>query len=158
NGKTVTIRCGKSSLSGKVQNDSSVKGIALKLADGPEMTVGPDQLEAADINAFAPAQDGAEKAEDLHRRGLLFLAANDPAKSKEFFKAAREAGLGDAVNPYLERLEVIELGELEIAARKCWTAAEALFTGKQWKEAQVAYAGFQAEFGKTKTFAQVVAQ
>jgi serine/threonine-protein kinase len=158
NGKTVTIRCGKSSLSGKVQNDSSVKGIALKLADGPEMTVGPDQLEPADIHAFAPVSEGAEKAEDLRRRGLLFLAVNDLAKSKEFFKAAREAGLGDAANAYLERIEALELGELEIAARKCWAAAEVLFNAKQWKEAQVAYAGFQAEFGKTRTFAQNGAQ
>jgi len=156
-GKSLSIKCGKNSLSGKVQEDPDTKGITLKLADGPEMTIGPEQLEAADINVLAVPLEGAEKPEDLRRRALLFLAVNDVTKSKELFKAAREAGLGDAIDPYLERLEILEVGDLELSARKSWAAAETLFNAKQWKEAQLAFAAFQAQYGKTKTFAQSAA-
>ena len=152
-GKAVTLKRGKSTLSGKLVPDA--KGITLKLADGPEMTLTLDQLDAADIQTFAPPVTGAGQGEDLRRRALLlFYAGDDFAKAKELFSAAKEAGMGDAVDPYLERLKAREVGETEVRAQKDWAAAESLFTAKRWEEAQAAYTAFKINDATTAVYTQ----
>lgn len=157
-GKSVTLKKGKGSLSGLVSAAQSPSGVTLTLGDGPEITVAPDQLEARDIDTFAPAADGAEKGEDLRRRGLIYLALGDAHKAREFLKAAHDAGLAGDFTQYLERADVIELGEVEVHARKDFADAEALFAAKKFKEAQLAYLAFSLSYAKTKYLASISAQ
>ena len=132
----------------------------LTLSEGPEITITPDQFEPGDIDAFAPAQEGAEKGEDLRRRGLLYLYTSDVHKARELLKAAQEAGAGkpESFAQYFERADILEWGEVEVKARKDFAEAEALFIGKKYKEAQLAYLAFSAMYAKTKFLASVAAQ
>ena len=158
-GKNISLNRGKSVLAGKVVNDPSGKTITVKLAEGPEMAIGIDQLEARDINTrsrrphrwTAPQQSRGPAPP----RCLLFLAADDLPRPSEFFKAAQAAGLGDALKPYFDRIELVELGEFEVHARQDWAEAEAQFQAKRWEDALRSYTHFKDTHAKTKYFAEV---
>ncbi|MCW8132365.1 MAG: protein kinase [Planctomycetota bacterium] len=152
-GEKVTLTKGASKLSGTIKNEPGAPGVSLKMADGPEFALGPEQLDAADADAYAPPKAGEAAREDFRRRGLLFMAAGDFARAGAFFTQARDAGLGEAQR-YLDRLEVYALGEKEVAARKAWTALEELFATKRWKEIKRALEGYKDEFGATKWAAE----
>ncbi|MCK6474126.1 MAG: protein kinase [Planctomycetes bacterium] len=153
-GETVVVHKGPLELTGKVMPAGTGNGLPLKLKDGPEMVVNAKDLSVADVFAYtALPKDDKAWGEWTRRRGLLVLAAGETAKAREFFQKAGGAGLGDAVKPYLDWIEVLELGEVEVRARKAWDEAEGLFTAKQLKEAHLAYSAFKAEYAKTKTFA-----
>lgn len=153
-GETVVVHKGPLELTGKVMPAGTGNGLPLKLKDGPEMVVNAKDLSVDDVFAYtALPKDDKAWGEWTRRRGLLVLAAGDHAKAREFFTKAGGAGLGDAVKPYLDWIEVLELGEVEVRARKAWNEAEALFAAKQLKEAHLAYSAFKAEHGKTKTYA-----
>ena len=152
-GKPVTLRKGNLAFTGKIMDDAKRDSVTLKVDNGPELSLGADQLSAQDVDAFAPQ---AADAEALRRRGLLFLAAGDKeglAKAKEYFIKARDAGLGVGAAPYLERIEVSERGEVEVAADKAWLKAEALFDDKNYKEAAEAYEAYTQKYSTTKSVA-----
>ena len=157
-GKAITLNRGKTTISGKVKDEPSGKRINLELADGPEMSIGVDQLEARDINSFAPPVDGAGKAEDARRRGLLFFVTGDFAKAKSWFKTAQESGLGDVAKAYLDRIEILELGEVEVHARKDWADADVIFQAKRWDDALKAYTLFGQMYAKTKYGVQMAGE
>lgn len=149
-GESVTLTKGTSKLSGNIKNDPAAAGVSLKMTDGPEFTLGPEQLDAADVDAFAPIQVGEDAKEDFRRRGLLFMASGDFAKARTYFEKARDAGLGESAQQYLERLEVYALGEKEVAARKSWTSLEELFATKRWREIKQALEAYREQYGATK--------
>ena len=149
-GQTVGLRKGGTVLSGKIVDDPRSKGVTLNIG-GPELTLSGEQLHPQDVDAHAPRLPQA--GEDLRQRGVLFLAAGDLKTAKDLFTKAREAG-GAAAELYLDYLTVLEVGEVEAAAKNAWAAAEALYAEKRLKEAEDAYVAFQQKCAATKTLAQ----
>ena len=151
-GKSVSLKKGSGVLSGKIEKEAKADSVTLKVADGPEFTLNSEQLHIQDVDTYA---DNATP-EDLRRRGLLYLAAGDKdslVKAKMFFIRSRDGGLAVA-GQYLDRIAALELGEVEVAAEKAWAKAEAFFAEKRLKEADEAYAAFQAKYAKTKVMAR----
>jgi formylglycine-generating enzyme required for sulfatase activity/DNA-directed RNA polymerase subunit RPC12/RpoP len=143
-GSVVTLK--KGAMTGTVKAEPNVDGIVLALKDGPELTVTTSQLNAEDIDSLLPPEKGAGKAEDLRSRGLLFQAAGDADRAEDYFIKARDAGSGDAVAPYLERIAGSKLELREAAALESWKKAELLFTNKNWKAAKQAYETLQHDY------------
>jgi formylglycine-generating enzyme required for sulfatase activity len=121
-------------------------GIMLAMKDGPEIKITTAQLDTDDVNNLLLPEPGAGKAGDLRRRGLLFLAAGETARADNYFSKARDAGLGDAVAPYLERIAALKLVEREAAAFEEWKKAEGLFASKNWKSAKLAYETLERDY------------
>ncbi|MBE7463708.1 MAG: protein kinase [Planctomycetes bacterium] len=161
-GERVALKKGGTTLQGVIADSAGRPGVTLRLEGKMELTVSAAQLEAADVDAYAAAPHtaaegaaiGATPAEAHRRRGLLFLAAGDFAKAKAHFIAARDGGLGVAVQPYLERLVAYELGEAELLAQRTWQKAEQQFQAQAWKDARGSYEAFQNEHGKSQEFAK----
>ena len=162
-GRTITLKQGAGTLTGKVKDDSSGLGVALEVS-GALLTLRTEQIHVDDLDAYAPIAAGGQpvtepgqrltRPEDLRRRGLLFLYAGNAPKAKEFFTQARDAGLGAAATPYLDRITALEVGETEAAALKSWERAEQLFAAKNMKAAQEAYAAFERDHAKSQTVAK----
>ncbi|MBI3831781.1 MAG: serine/threonine protein kinase, partial [Planctomycetes bacterium] len=87
-GEKVTLTKGNAKLTGTVKDAPGTAGVSLKLSDGPEFTLGPEQLDAADVDAYAPKPAGEAAKENLRRRGLLFLASGDFPKARAYFTQA----------------------------------------------------------------------
>jgi hypothetical protein len=155
-GKTISLKRGKSALSGSATVDPSRPGITLKTSSGLEMAFAPEQFQAQDIDAYAPRAQGREKADDLRARALLFLDINEIGKAREYMKSAQDAGA--SVTALAERIAALENDELENRAKLDWTAAETAFSLKRWDAAQKAYLNFQTAHAKTKTFAALANQ
>ncbi|MCY3018150.1 MAG: serine/threonine-protein kinase [Planctomycetota bacterium] len=106
-GKTVTLKKGNGTITGKVKDDPKSKGITLDVG-GPEIALPAEQIHVEDIDQYAP--NIAHAVENLRRRGLLFLYAGDGAKAKEYFTKAQDAGLRAGAEPYLNRIAGLETG------------------------------------------------
>jgi len=144
NGTVVTLK--KGTMTGTVKVETNKDGVALVLKEGPELTLSTSQLDADDVNGLLLSETGASKAEDLRRRGLLFLAAGETAKAEDYFIKARDTGLGNAVVPYLERIAALKLEIREGTALEAWKKAEGLFASKNWKAAKQDYEIFQRDY------------
>jgi formylglycine-generating enzyme required for sulfatase activity/serine/threonine protein kinase/outer membrane biosynthesis protein TonB len=147
---TVTLRIRGITMSGSVKDEPNRTDLSLVVRDGPEMSIKADQLDAQDVDTFAPAETGSAKAQDQWRRGLVFLAAGNTAKAEDYFSKARDGGWGDAVR-YMDRLASVKTAAREALAQESWKKAEALFGYKNWKGAKQAYASFQTDFGSSET-------
>ena len=152
-GATVTLTLRGTKMTGTVKDDPAHNDLALALRDGPEMTIKADQLDAQDVDSFAPVETGENKAIDLRRRGLLFLAAGETAKAEAYLIQARDAGLGNAIAPDLERIAAVKLNDKESVALEAWKKAEGLFSKKNWKEARQSYQTFQREHARSAALA-----
>lgn len=151
-GKSITLVVAGRPLTGTVKWDARRNDLALRMAGGAEISLSTDQLNPAALAQLLPAAEGAARAEDLKRRGLLSMLMGDTAGAKGYFKAAQTAGLGAAAEPYLQRLAEFELGETEAAAARSWQHAEALYETQKWKEAVEAYTGYQKKFSGSRHF------
>ncbi|MCW8132592.1 MAG: protein kinase [Planctomycetota bacterium] len=151
-GEKISLSKGNTKLNGTLKDNGGDRAVGLKLAEGPEFSLSGEQLEADDVDAHAPA--GQDAKEGLRRRGLLYLADGDFARGKDFFAKARDAGLGDAAAPYLERIERLETGDLELKARRDWAEAEAAFKSGKLKEAHLMYLNFERAHAKAKAYAE----
>jgi hypothetical protein len=123
-GKTISLKKGSSAISGTISTDTRADQVAVKVSNGPELTMSSTMLHVQDVDTHAPNAG----PEDLRRRGLLYLAAGDKdslVKARVNFILARDAGLN--VDHYLERITILEMGEVEAAADKAWKKAEAIF-------------------------------
>src|SRR6185503_17201641 len=109
-----------------------------------------DQMDVQDVDFYAPPGSGGSNAGDLRLRGLLFLASGEFAKARDYFTKSRDAGLGDAIKPYLDRMDLIDQGEKEVGARKAWMEVTSLYNAKRWKEAKLALESFKEGFGTTE--------
>jgi len=147
-GKEVALKKGAGTIKGKIKADAAGKGVTLDIG-GPVMTINADQVHVDDIDQFAPKQ--ANAADDLRRRGIMFLYAGNVSKAKDYFTKAQDAGLGDKAAPYLDRITALEMGEIEAAALKAWENSEKLFAAKSMKAAKDAYETFEKQHGKTAT-------
>jgi|GEM_PF-546908 len=147
-GKEVALKKGAGTIKGKVKDDAAGRGVTLDIG-GPVMTINADQVHVDDIDQFAPKQ--ANAADDLRRRGIMFLYAGNVSKAKDYFTKAQDAGLGDKAAPYLDRITALEMGEIEAAALKAWENSEKLFAAKSMKAAKDAYESFEKQHGKTAT-------
>jgi len=145
-GEEISLRKNNSVMKGKVKKDGAA-GVTLVMDKGMELMLSAEQLEADDVDRYLPR---SHNVEDLRRRGLLFLAAGQASKARDYFTQAQSAGLGDFAKPYLERIEVLALGENEVKAKKAWLAGEELFNAKKWKEAQDAFVAFEKSAAGTK--------
>jgi formylglycine-generating enzyme required for sulfatase activity len=145
-GSTVTLTIRGAKMTGTVKDDPDHTDIMLALRDGPEMTIRADQLDAQDVDLYAPVETGAGKANDMRRHGMLFLAAGEMAKAEDYFFKARDAGMVDATAPYLERIAALKVDAKEAAAADAWKKAEILFASKNWKGAAEAYEKFQRDY------------
>jgi len=152
-GSTVTLTMRGAKITGTVKDDSNHTDLALALRDGPEMTIRADQLDVQDVDAYAPVETGIAKAKDLGMRGLLFLAAEEMAKAEEYFTKARDAGLGNGVMPYLERIKALKSEAREAAAFEVWKKAEGLFASKNWKAAKQAYEALERDYAGSAALA-----
>lgn len=154
-GKNVTLTVAGRPLTGTVKWDARRNDLALRVAGGAEVSLNADQLDLTVLSQLLPPVEGAARAEDLKRRGLLCLLAGDAAGAKGFFKSAQAAGLGETAAAYLQRAAELELGETEAGAARSWQQAEALYEAKKWKEAAEAYAGYQKKFSSSRHFSKV---
>ncbi|MCY3019108.1 MAG: SUMF1/EgtB/PvdO family nonheme iron enzyme [Planctomycetota bacterium] len=145
-GKQVTLKKGSGTISGKVVDDAKRDGITINVG-GPEMTLRADQIHVDDIEQYAPRTGNV--GADLRQRGIMYLAAGNAAKAKEYFTKPQTFN----PEPYLDRITALELGEIEAAALGAWNKAEALFNRKAMKEAKDAYDAFTKQHGQTKTAA-----
>jgi outer membrane protein assembly factor BamB len=136
----------KGALKGTVKAEPNQDGVSIVLAEGPELLVSTSQLDVDDVCNLLPLENGANKADELRLRGLLFMAAGDALRAEDSFTKAREAGLGDAVTPYLDRLGDIKREARETAAADTWTKAEGLFVSKSWKAARQMYETLQRDY------------
>ena len=152
-GSTVTLTMRGAKITGAVKNDPNRTDLTLALRDGLELTMKADQLDAQDVDAYAPVETGDAKAKDQRRRGLLFLAAGDTAKAEEYFTKARDSGLGNALDPYLGRIAALRLDGREAVALDAWKKAEGLFANKNWKAATQAYEIFQRDHARSAALA-----
>jgi len=146
-GTAVTLTVRGARLTGRVKVDLiHADRLILMLRDGPETTIGSEQIDVQDVDAFAPVEMGNFAAQDLRKRGLLFLSAGEFVKAEGYFIKARDLGLGNAVAPYLERIAAHKLDEKDAAALTAWKLAEGLFENKNWKAAQHAYEALQRDY------------
>jgi len=150
-GSVVALK--KGTMSGTVKVVPDRDGLALALNDGPELTVTTSQLDADDVCNALPLDNGAGKAEDLRRRGLLFMAAGDTTKAEDYFTRARDAGLGKEIEPYLERFASLKSEIKESMAADAWKKAEVLFAAKSWKSSRQAYETFQHDYAGSAALA-----
>lgn len=153
-GAKVTLRRGNATLTGTIKAAPGGTGVGLKLAEGPEFSLGAEQLDANDVDTHAPIGPAGQERDNFKRRGLLFFAAGDFAKARECFARARDAGLPDA-QFYFDKLERVEFGEAEARAKRDWAAAEERFKAQQYKEAHLQYLAFAQQHAKTKVHAEV---
>lgn len=107
-GQEVTLKRGPLRVKGTILRARGDRAVSLKLANGPEMTIAANQLDAVDVDKHAPPPSGASRAKGLLRRGLLFLAAGDLGKAKSLFVQARAAGIGPAIRSYLDRVLILQ--------------------------------------------------
>jgi len=138
---------------GTLRSDPNRADLALALHEGPEMTIKADQLTVQDVDVYTPLDTSAGKANDLRQRGLLYLAAGDTVQAERYFVKARDAGLGSAITPYLERIAALKLDIKEAAAAAAWKKAEGVFANKNWKAAKETYDAFQHDFAGTAALA-----
>ena len=150
-GKNVKLTRGASVIGGELSDAPQVQGVALKI-DGGSMTFSPEQLDARDVDAHVPVDGGASQAEDLRRHALLFMAAGVPAKAREYFTHAQQAGVSEPLDGYLKYLDIMEFGEKELGARDAWAVAEKLYAEKKFPELKAAYQNFQKQFSGTQLF------
>ena len=148
-GKPVKLFRGANTVGGDLIDAPQNQGVALKV-DGANMNFTPEQLDARDVDA----NTATEGAEDLRRHALLFMAAGNPAKAREYFVKAQQAGLSEPLDGYLKYLDISEFGEKELAARDAWAQAEKLYADKKLPEVKAAYQNFQKQFAGTKTLAE----
>ncbi|MGD0094824.1 MAG: SUMF1/EgtB/PvdO family nonheme iron enzyme, partial [Planctomycetota bacterium] len=161
-GQQVALKKGGTVFKGKVVNEPKPDSVTFDMGDRAQMTFSAMMLSLEDVDQYAPGSAGVPPAgagkmpalpEDLRRRGLLYLYAGQVAKAKEYFTKAADAGGTPAVQPYLDRITALEVGEIEAAALKGWEKAEKLFTAKDMKGAKAAYETFERDHGKTQTAA-----
>ena len=150
-GKMVTLKKGAGAITGKVTDDASGKGVTLDIG-GPVMTVSPERIHVDDIDANAPKL--ADAVENLRRRGIMFFYSGNIQKAKDYFTKAADAGGTSTVQPYLDRIATIAMGEIEVAAQKGWENAEKLFAAKNMKAGKDAYEAFEKQYGQTQTAAK----
>jgi len=149
-GERITLHRGKDAFEGTIKDEPKAGSLTLQLAAGPELALTADLLDPRDIEIFATADVAPNAGELFRRKGLLMLAAGDFASAKKNFTSAKDAGLGDAVAPYLLRLEELELGETEVQARTAFAALDALAKAQKWKELAAAGTVFTEKYGATK--------
>jgi formylglycine-generating enzyme required for sulfatase activity len=142
-GQQVTL---KKTFNGKVVNDPKPDVVTLDMG-GAQTALTVLDLSLEDVDKYAPSAGNA--GADLRLRGIMYFAAGNVAKAKEYFKNPKTLN----PEPYLDRLTAIELGETEAAALSAWNKAEALFNRKAMNEAKDAYDFFTQQHGQTKTAA-----
>jgi len=150
-GTVVALR--KGTITGTVKTESNKAGVSIALKEGPEFMLSIDQLDADDVVNLLPLEDGEGKAEELRRRGMLFLTAGDVAKAEEYLTRARDAGAGKSSARYLEQIAALKAEKREAAALDAWKKAEGLFASKSWKAAQQAYQALQRDYAGSVTLA-----
>ena len=143
-GKEVTLKKGGAAFKGKVVNEAKPDVVTLDMG-GAQMTFTGAMLSLEDVDQYAPRTGNI--GADLRQRGIMYLAAGNAAKAKEYFTKPQ------TLNPegYLDRITALELGEIEAAALKAWEKAERLFAAKDMKGAKAAYEAFEREHGTTQT-------
>jgi len=145
-GQQVTLRKGGTAFKGKVVNEPKSEAVTLDMG-GAQMTFSATMLSLEDVDQYAPKEGNV--GADLRQRGILYLAAGNVAKAKEYFTKPQTLN----PEPYLDRITALELGEIEAAGLSAWNKAEALFSRKAMKEAKDAYDAFTKQHGQTKTAA-----
>lgn len=145
-GQQVSLKKGGAAFKGKVVNDPKPDVVTLDMG-GAQMTFTATMLSLEDVDQYAPRTGNV--GADLRQRGIMYLAAGNVAKAKEYFSKPQTLN----PEPYLDRLTALELGEIEAAALGAWNRAEALFDRKAMKEAKDAYDAFTKQHGQTKTAA-----
>jgi formylglycine-generating enzyme required for sulfatase activity len=143
-GQQLTLRKGGVAFKGKVVSEPKPDVVTLDMG-GAQMTFSALQLSPDDVEQYAPRTGNV--GADLRQRGIMYLAAGNVAKAKEYF------GKPQTLNPepYLDRITAVELGEVEAAALKSWEQAERRFAAKDMKGANAAYEAFERDYGKTQT-------
>ena len=149
-GQQVTLKKGGTAFKGKLVNDPKPDVVTLDMG-GAQMTFNAMQLSLEDVDQYAPRTDSV--GADLRQRGIMYLAAGNAAKAKEYFTKPQTLN----PEPYLDRIAALELGEIEAAVLKAWDRAEKLFAAKDMKGAKAAYETFEREHGKTQTAAKQAA-
>ncbi|MGD0092144.1 MAG: SUMF1/EgtB/PvdO family nonheme iron enzyme, partial [Planctomycetota bacterium] len=147
-GKQVTLKKGGTLFKGKVLAEGKPDAVTLDMGNGAQMTFTAAMLSLDDVAEFAPPTGNV--GADLRQRGILYLAAGNATKAKEYFSQPKTLN----PEPYLDRISAQELGEIEAAAVKSWEKAEKLFAAKEMKGAKAAYETFERDHGKTQTAAK----
>jgi len=150
-GAVFTLR--SKAVTGIVNAAANSNVVKLTPSQGPELIVSADQLHGDDVNELLPIDKGKDRGEDLRRRGLIYLFANELVRAENYFVQARDAGLGEAIKPYLDRIARIATPVEEVNAGIAWRKAEALFESKNWTEAKKAYESLLREHGGSKVVA-----
>jgi len=143
-GQQVTLRKGVTEFKGKVLNEPKPDVVTVDMG-GAQMTFNAMQLSLEDVDQYAPKTGNA--GADLRQRGIMYLAAGNVAKAKEYFTKPQTL----SPETYLDRITANEVGETEAAALKAWERAEKLFAAKDMKGAKEAYEAFERDHGKTQT-------
>ena len=149
-GQQVTLKKGGTEFKGKVVAEPKPDLVTLGMG-GAQMTFNAMQLSLEDVDEYAPRMRSV--GADLRGRGIMYLAAGNVAKAKEYFSKPQTLN----PEPYLDRIAALELGEIEAAALKAWERAEKLFAAKEMKGAKAAYEAFERDHGKTQTAAKQAA-
>jgi len=135
-GNVVTLKWKSKGITGIVKAASNGESVDLVPTTGPDLMVSTDQLDGDNVDDMLPIDKGKNRAEDLRRRGLIYLFANQLVRAEGYFVRARDSGMGDAITPYLERIEMLKQ---EPTAVNDWKRAEELFAKKNWTEAKQVY-------------------
>jgi len=146
-GQQLTLKKGGTEFKGKVVNEPKPDSVTLDMG-GAQMTFSAMQLSLEDVDQYAPRTGNA--GADLRQRGIMYLAAGNLAKAKEYFSKPQTFDPGR----YLGRITAIETGEIEAAALKAWERAEKLFAAKDMIGAKALYGVFERDHGKTQTAAK----
>jgi len=143
-GQQVTLKKGGAAFKGKVVNEPKPDVVTLDMG-GAQMTFSAMQLSLEDVDQYAPPTGNAGL--DLRQRGIMYLAAGNVAKSKEYFSKPQTLNPGR----YLDCITAIETGEIEAVALRAWERAEKLFAAKDMLGAKALYGVFERDHGKTQT-------
>lgn len=149
-GKEVELWRGSSPIRGTLIKSDPAEGVSLRLADGPELTMAPEQLNARDVERWIAPDPQASDATQARLFGLLHLVSGEHAAALAWYER-----MPDSVrSEYRMRAALLDPTGAGLRFDAAWLAADEMRAGGKWQEAYEAYANLERTFGATAAWSE----
>ncbi|GMV81227.1 MAG: hypothetical protein AMXMBFR7_24110 [Planctomycetota bacterium] len=149
-GKEVELWRGSTPIRGTLLKSDPAEGVSLRLADGPELTMAPEQLNARDVERWIAPDPNAADATQARLFGLLHLVSGEHAAAMGWYER-----LPDPVrSEYRTRAALLDLTGAGLRFDAAWLAADEMRAAGKWQEAYEAYANLERTFGATAAWSE----
>lgn len=149
-GKEVELWRGSSPIRGTLIKSDPVEGVSLRLADGPELTMAPEQLNARDVERWIAPDPNAADATQARLFGLLHLVSGELPAAMAWY-----GRMPDPMNSkYRTRAALLDPTGAGLRFDAAWLAADEMRAAGKWQEAYEAYANLERTFGATAAWSE----